>query len=151
MKTVVHMCQSKICHSSNFANGWKLTKLATHKKFALYSISCLVSINTSAWVTRVGRMVRPAAISNMRKFDKYQEYNLSAATLQKQICCFNHRVVTLVADKLKKPLVRLWLCITNCIMQPQSKLPRLSYNHDLAVCNHYERGHTSPACIIEHA
>ena len=40
---------------------------------------------------------------------------------QKQIGCFNHRVVTLVADKLK----RQWLCIvyfTNCIRQPERKL-----------------------------
>ena len=28
------------------------------------------------------------------------------------------------------------LCITNCIRQPLRKLPRLSYNHDLALCNH---------------
>ena len=38
---------------------------------------------------------------------------------------FNHRVVTLVADKLK----RQWLCIVyfaNCIRQPERKLPRPS-------------------------
>jgi len=65
------------------------------------------------------------------------------------IILLHYRVVTLVADKLKT-LVRLY--ITNCIRQPQRKPPRvLSYNHDLAVCNHRERGHTSPACIKEHA
>ena len=42
--------------------------------------------------------------------------------LQKPIGCFNHRVVTLVAEKLK----RQWLCIVyfaNCIRQPEWKLP----------------------------
>ena len=46
-------------------------------------------------------------------------------TQQKQIGCFNHRlrVVTLVADKLK----RQWLCIVyfaNCVRQLERKLPR---------------------------
>ena len=44
---------------------------------------------------------------------------------QKQISGFNHRVVTLVADKL----MRQWLCIVhfaNCIRQPERKLPRPS-------------------------
>ena len=51
--------------------------------------------------------------------------------------CLNHRVVvTLVADKLK----RQWFCIlyfTECIRQPERKLPRPSYNQDLTVSNHW--------------
>ena len=46
----------------------------THKNFALYFMS-LVNVHTSAWIIQVGRMVRPAAFSNTRKFDKYQGYN----------------------------------------------------------------------------
>ena len=58
---------------------------------------------------------------------------VSLTTLQKQI---NHWVVTLVAEELK----RQQLCsvkFANCIRQPQRKLPRLSYNQDLAVSNHW--------------
>ena len=64
---------------------------------------------------------------------------------QKQIGCFNHRVVTLVADKLK----RQWLCIVyfaNCIRQPERKLPRPSTTLSCTYSNHrsciIERGHT---------
>ena len=46
----------------------------THKKFVLYFMY-LVNVHTSVWVIQVGRMVRPAAFSNTRKFDKYQKYN----------------------------------------------------------------------------
>ena len=57
-------------------------------------------------------------------------------SLQKQISCFNDRVVTLVVDKLK----RLWLCIVHladCIRKPESKLPRLYILHqNLVVSNH---------------
>ena len=56
-------------------------------------------------------------------------------SLQKQIGCFNHRVVTLVADKPK----RQWLCtvyFADYIRQLERKLPRLSYNQHLAVSNH---------------
>ena len=58
-----------------------------------------------------------------------------AYILQKQIGCFNHKVVTLVADKQK----RQWLCtiyFADYIRQLESKLPRLSYNQHLAVSNH---------------
>ena len=57
------------------------------------------------------------------------------STLQKQIGCFNHRVVNLVADKPK----RQWLCtiyFADYIRQLERKLPRLSYNQHLAVSNH---------------
>ena len=37
----------------------------------------------------------------------FLHYSSAYSSLQKQIGCFNHRVVTLVADKLK----RQWLCI----------------------------------------
>ena len=46
-------------------------------------------------------------------------------TLQKQVGCFNHRVVALVADKLERrgyEPVALMLK-TNCIRQPQSYFP----------------------------
>ena len=49
--------------------------------------------------------------------------------------CFNHGVVTLVADKLKKG----WLYIidfSNCLRQLERRLPRLSYNKDLVVSSH---------------
>ena len=46
-----------------------------------------------------------------------------ASSLQKQIGCFTHRVVTLVADKLKIQ----WLCTIYDIRQLERKLPRLSY------------------------
>ena len=51
--------------------------------------------------------------------------------LQKQIGCFNRRVITMVTDQLKKQ----WLCIvyfSNCIRQPGMKFPRPSYKQDLA-------------------
>ena len=54
----------------------------------------------------------------------FMTLNLS---LQKQIDCFNHRVVTMVAVNLK----RQWLCIVyfaDCIRQPERKFPRVSYN-----------------------
>ena len=60
----------------------------------------------------------------------------SDISLQKQIGWFNHWVVTLVADKPK----RQWLC-TMCFAdykrQLERKLPRLSYNHHVAVSNHW--------------
>ena len=66
-------------------------------------------------------------------------------TQQKQIGCFNHREVTLVADKLK----RQWLCIVyfaNCMRQPERKLPRPSTTLSCTYSNHqsciFERGHT---------
>ena len=79
---------------------------------------------------------------------------------------FNHRVVTLVADKLKK----LWLatyCIyfADCIRQPQRKLPRPSINQGFACINNNDdlipysfrwlmvafSNHWTPACIKEFA
>ena len=70
---------------------------------------------------------------------------LTIVTQQKQIGCFNHRVVTLVADKLK----RQWLCIVyfaNCIRQPERRLPRPSTTLSCTYSNHqsciFERGHT---------
>ena len=53
--------------------------------------------------------------------------------------CFNHRVVTLVTDRLKKQ----WLC-ANYIRQPQRNLPRQSYNQSLTVSNHWTsvKGHS---------
>jgi len=66
-------------------------------------------------------------------------------TQQKIIGCFNHRVVTLVADKLK----RQRLCIVyfaNCMRQPERKLPRPSTTGSCRYSNHwsciFERGHT---------
>ena len=59
----------------------------------------------------------------------------SELLLQKQIGFLNHRVVTLIADKMQKQ----WLCIVcldNCIRQPERKLPRPTYNQDLTVSNH---------------
>ena len=53
-------------------------------------------------------------------------------TLQKQIGCFNHRVVTLVADKPK----RRTIYFADYIRQLERKLPTLSYNQNLAVSNH---------------
>ena len=54
-------------------------------------------------------------------------------SLQKQVVCFNHRVVTMVADKLKGQ----WLwegCFgwlkTYLIRQPNRQLPSSSYNHN---------------------
>ena len=45
--------------------------------------------------------------------------------LQKQVGCFNHRVVTLVADKLETERFTLvWK--TNWIRQPKRKLPNCS-------------------------
>ena len=53
----------------------------------------------------------------------------SGNTLQKQVGCFNHRVVTLVADKLETErlftLVLVWK--TNWIRQPKKQLPSFSY------------------------
>ena len=60
--------------------------------------------------------------------------------------CFNHRVVTLVTDKLKKQ----WLCVANYIRQPQGKLSRQSYNQSLTVSNHWTsvKGHS---CLYQRA
>ena len=41
-------------------------------------------------------------------------------TLQKQVGCFNHRVVTLVADKLERQwLPEVFFGMSNCIKQPK--------------------------------
>ena len=59
-------------------------------------------------------------------------YILQIPTVQKQISCFNHRVVTLVADKLR----RQWLCnvnFANCIRQPERKFPRPVYILNLEI------------------
>ena len=46
-------------------------------------------------------------------------------TLQKQVGCFNHRVVTLVDSHYE----------TNCIRQPKRQPPSSSYNHNaLTTC-----------------
>ena len=60
------------------------------------------------------------------------------------IDCFNHRVVTMVADNLK----RQWLCIVyfaNCTRQPRGSLP----DHHWSCI--FERGHTCTWCIKEYA
>ena len=56
----------------------------------------------------------------------------TVVSLQKQIGCFNHRVVTLVADKPK----RQWLCTIYFADNWRGSFPRLSYNQHLAVSNH---------------
>ena len=48
------------------------------------------------------------------------------ATLQKQVGCFNYRVVTLVVYKLE----RQWGVKINCMRQPERQLPNSSYNHN---------------------
>ena len=54
------------------------------------------------------------------------------ATLKKQVGCFNHRVVTTVADKLKRPGYERFALVleNNCIRQPNRQLPSSSYNHN---------------------
>ena len=57
-----------------------------------------------------------------------QEFKYTA----KQGDCFNHRVVTLVADKLEKQywvMAGCWLK-TTCIRQQERLLPNSSYNHN---------------------
>ena len=54
---------------------------------------------------------------------------ITGRTLKKQVSCFNHRVVTTVADKLKRQRFALVL-ETNCIRQPNRQLPSSSYNHN---------------------
>ena len=52
-----------------------------------------------------------------------------ASCTAKQVGCFNHRVVTMVADKLQ----RQWFALvleTNCIRQPKGQLPSSPYNHN---------------------
>ena len=47
--------------------------------------------------------------------------------MQKQVSCFNYRVVTMLAYKLD----RQWFCLvwkTSCIWQPERLLPSSSYN-----------------------
>ena len=73
----------------------------------------------------------------------------TAHTLQKQIGCFNHRVVTLVAEELK----RQWLCIVyfaNSIRRTERKLPRPSHvtNHvlvDIVTTEHAPLKGVTPA------
>ena len=70
-------------------------------------------------------------------------YVIHTYIIAKQIGCFNHRVVTLVADKLKKQWVCI-MCIADCIRQLERKLPRLPCNQDLAVkvtLNMYKGSH----------
>ena len=57
----------------------------------------------------------------------YQTEKDVVIALQKQVGCFNHRVVALVADKLERQW-SLEVCFdvelkTNCIRQPQSYFP----------------------------
>ena len=71
----------------------------------------------------------------------------TTASLQKQIGCFNHRVVTLVADKLKKQ----WLCIVysaDCIRQLERKFNL----QGLAVSNHWTsvKGDLADRVTTEH-
>ena len=74
-------------------------------------------------------------------------------TQQKQIGCFNHTVVTLVADKLR----RQWLCnvnFANCIRQPERKLPRPSTEQDLVdivTTDHASLKEVTPACTSKRA
>ena len=55
-------------------------------------------------------------------------------SLQKQFGYFNHRVATLVADKLERQysdFERFALILkTNCVRQPKRQLPSSSYNHN---------------------
>ena len=53
-------------------------------------------------------------------------------SLQKQVGCFNHRVVTMVADKLKRHWLRGLLLVfkPKCIKQPNKQLPSSSYKHN---------------------
>ena len=62
----------------------------------------------------------------------HHETHCMYITLQKQVDCFKHRVVTLVADKLERQWL-LEVCFgikTNCKKQPKGQLPSSSYNHD---------------------
>ena len=75
----------------------------------------------------------------------YSELNLTVPTLQKQSGCFNHSIVTLVADmQAKETLVRL--SIANCIRQPLRKLPRPYLTTRILQLVTTEEGVT-PACI----
>ena len=57
----------------------------------------------------------------------------ACTSLQKQVGYFNHRVVTLVADKLERQW--LWVLKTNYIWQHKRQLPSSSYNHNtLNIC-----------------
>ena len=51
-------------------------------------------------------------------------------TLNKHVGCFNHRVVTKVADKLRDSGYERFAIETNCIRQPNRQLPSSSYNHN---------------------
>ena len=51
---------------------------------------------------------------------------VSMIALQKQVGCFNHRVVTMVADKLETERFTL-VWETNWIRQPKKQLPSFSY------------------------
>ena len=53
-------------------------------------------------------------------------YYVCMISLQKKIGCFNHRVVTMVVDKLK----RQWFNFGNRIKQPEKQLSNSSYNHN---------------------
>ena len=54
--------------------------------------------------------------STMGMHTTYNSYVLVNKTLQKQIGCFNHSVVTLVAVKLKKTLVRLSIANSSSLL-----------------------------------
>ena len=55
-----------------------------------------------------------------------QPVHSRVSSLQKQVGCFNHRVVTLVADKLEtERCTMVWK--TNWIRQPKKQLPSFSY------------------------
>ena len=63
---------------------------------------------------------------------KQTTFSIGYCTLQKQVSCFNHRVVTMVTDKLRRLVMRSSLLVlnTNCIRQPRRQLPSSSYNHN---------------------
>ena len=69
-------------------------------------------------------------------------------TLQKQVGCFNHRVVTLVAENWRDSGYESFTLVlkSNCIRQPKMPLSSSSYNHNtLTALRTSVR--ESPACI----
>ena len=65
---------------------------------------------------------------------KHSGVSQTHTSLQKQGGCFNHRVVTMVTDKLERHCMvmrGLLLALeTNYIRQPKEQLPGSSYNHN---------------------
>ena len=68
-------------------------------------------------------MIHTATLNSANVFAEIQPVESFAiapvvSALQKQVGCFNHRVVTLVAIMLK----RVWLYFGNCTRQPERQL-----------------------------